>query len=37
MTDLQDLRSRLREDVRRGSPSDEGAGSTKYMLIIAAS
>jgi hypothetical protein len=34
MTDLQDLRSRLREDVRRGSSSNEG-GTKNYMLIIA--
>jgi hypothetical protein len=32
MTDLQDIRSRLRDDVRRGSSSDEGGG--KYMLVI---
>jgi hypothetical protein len=35
MTDLQDLRSRLREDVRRGSSSDEG-NSGKYTLVILA-
>jgi hypothetical protein len=35
MTDLQDLRSRLRDDVRRGSSSDEGGSSTKYILVIA--
>lgn len=35
MTDLQDIRSRLREDVRRGSSSsDEGGGSGNYTLII---
>jgi hypothetical protein len=34
MTDLQDLRSRLREDIRRGSSSDEGGGKN-YVLIFA--
>ena len=33
MTDLQDLRSRLREDVRRGSSSDEGGGG-KYTFVM---
>jgi hypothetical protein len=35
MTDLQDLRSRLSEDVRRGSSSDEGGGKN-YTLVFAA-
>lgn len=34
MTDLQDIRSRLREDVRRGSSSDDGGGSGKYTIAI---
>jgi hypothetical protein len=34
MTDLQDLRSKLREDVRRGSSSDEGGGRN-YTLVFA--
>src|ERR1043166_3910198 len=34
MTDLQDLRSKLREDVRRGSSSDEGGGKN-YTLVFA--
>jgi hypothetical protein len=34
MTDLQDIRSRLRDDVRRGSSSDEGA-SKNYTLVFA--
>ncbi len=34
MTDLQDIRSRLRDDVRRGAPSDEGGGG-RYTLIFA--
>src|SRR5262245_60245804 len=36
MTDLQDIRSRLRDDVRRGSSSssDEGGGGGNYTLVI---
>jgi len=36
MTDLQDIRSRLRDDVRRGSPSEEGGNSGKYTIAIVA-
>src|SRR5262249_42197725 len=34
MTDLQDIRSRLRDDVRRGSSSSDEGGSGNYTLII---
>jgi hypothetical protein len=33
MTDLQDLRSKLREDVRRGGSADDG-NSGKYTLVM---
>lgn len=35
MTDLHDLRSRLREDVRRGPSSDEGGSGKSFGLIFA--
>jgi hypothetical protein len=34
MTDLHDIRSRLREDVRRGSSSSDDSGSGKYTVAI---
>ena len=34
MTDLQDIRSRLRDDVRRGASPDEGGGRN-YTLVFA--
>ena len=34
MTDLQDIRSRLREDVRRGASSQDGGSSGKYTIAI---
>jgi hypothetical protein len=35
MTDLQDLRSRLRDDVRRGSSTSEDGAGKSYALVFA--